>query len=67
MAASEALTSDEVLLLGHYRRLKRDAHDGKMEVFLGFKDKVRTIEIRPSMYYRIAIPTLTEAEFNAVD
>lgn len=67
MVAGETLAADEVLLLGHYRRLKRDAHDFKLEVFGGFKEKVRTVEVRPCAYYRLAIPLLTEAEFAAID
>ena len=67
VAASEALSPDELVLLGHYRRLKRDAHDFRIEVFGGFKAQVRTVEIRPAAYVRLAVPTMTEAVFEAVD
>ena len=67
MAASEALSPDERDLLGHYRRLKRDARDFRIEVYGCFKRNVRTIEVRPTAYYRIEIPTMTEAAFEAVD
>lgn len=67
MATSESLGPDEVYLLGQHRRLKRDAHDAKLEIFYGFKEKVRTIEFRPCAYVRMALPSMTEAAFEAVD
>ena len=67
MAPGPALSPDEEVLLGHYRRLKRDAHDFRMEVFGGFKAKVRTVEIRPAAYVRLMVPSMTEAVFEAVD
>ena len=67
MAAGPALTHDEDFLLGQYRRLKATAHDFRIEVFGGFKHKERTVEIRPAAYYRLTVPMMSEAAFEAVD
>ena len=67
MAPGPALSPDEEVLLGHYRRLKREAHDFRIEVYGGFKAKVRTVEIRQAAYVRLAVPTMSEAAFDALD
>ena len=67
MAPEPTLSPDEVFLLKKYRELKATAHDFRLEVFGGFKHKERTIEVRPAPYYRLTIPSLTEAAFEAVD
>lgn len=67
LVAQPPLTDDEEVLLGHYRRLMKHAHDFKLEVFGSFKAGRRHIQLRPCAYYPMQIDHQLEQVFDAVD
>jgi hypothetical protein len=60
------LSPDEEVLLGHYRRLKKTAHDFKLEIYGSFKQGRRQVQLRPTAYIPLTIDHL-ETVFDAID
>ena len=66
MGSQPSLTLAEEKLLGHLRRLCKQARDFKIEVYGSFKSGHRIIELRPMPYERYDLDQL-EQVFDAVD